>query len=971
MNRYLFFISFLTCFFVTVTARAVATDDEDVRRSYDYALSLMKDDTRRYAEARDTLISLQRRAGGEIAALLPEKIAMSWYLQGTHELVTGNSDSAYVYLDRALDAYRATGNMQGQAKCLFTMGDMMRLDGKTSRGIGLLEQSMAAAAAAHDDNVLLESVEALRYIYNDLNEMDKYARYGYVIDSLYDATTDLRAKMRYSLKRGNEMVRQGDYDMAEYFYNRYRAIGEEINADDSRYVPIIYCMQMTSMKQNAGLYDEALRYSLEELEEAHRAENDSHIMWYTPYLDVADAYMYLNDTVAMQLYLDSAFVIFDKNIGDEDDRKMFLVKRGLCYKNTGQYDKALADFDAVDLMGDTDDPTRIYHLEMLILKGIICHDMKSYDEAVGLFEQYSQQVKEMYGDSTAVYAQSLYYLGNCAAYAGDMERGADLLSKASKMMMADFRGNLKYVSSAERETYWNKSSSLLFDMTPYAVKSGYVGGEFARNCYDALLFSKALLLETELSLYHMLQTHGTQQDVDDFGEMTALRSRVSRLNRDFSKNSDEIAALKKRMRDIDNRLTHRSATYNDYSSFLLADYDDVRLMLADDDLLVDYYDYVSESDGLHRYVAYVIKRDMRYPQIVSVCTLEAIDSLMKDGKTYDLYDIPADTTDGMSAVDVLWKPLERYAVPGAKVYYVPSGAMFRIALESLPDADGRLLGRRYDFVRLSSARNIRGGGGTIPQDAELSAVLYGGLTYEVDPDIMALESGKYDISPLLTMRGNDVTGTEGFRELPQTLHEVDAIGDILRSNGYRTVIYSGISGTEESFLNMDGQSPRILHVATHGFYYTADDAAKTDYLKGYKDAMSLSGLIFAGANAAWRGDRLPQGVLTGVLTADKIACLDLSATDMVVLSACQTAQGNATAEGVYGLQRAFKKAGAATMVMTLWNVSDVVTREFMTEFYAGLPANGWNKRKAFETARQTIRDRYPEPFYWAAFVMVD
>ena len=170
---------------------------------------------------------------------------------------------------------------------------------------------------------------------------------------------------------------------------------------------------------------------------------------------------------------------------------------------------------------------------------------------------------------------------------------------------------------------------------------------------------------------------------------------------------------------------------------------------------------------------------------------------------------------------------------------------------------------------------------------------------------------------------------------------------------------------------MHGKAPRILHLATHGFYYTPTEAEEVDYLRGYSDAMSLSGLIMSGGNAAWRGEELPAGTLGGVLTANSIARLDLSDTDMVVLSACQTGQGNATAEGLYGLQRAFKKAGVGTMVMTLWSVSDKVATEFMIKFYEYLAENNWNKHKAFELAKSQIRSQHPDPFYWAAFVMLD
>lgn len=102
-----------------------------------------------------------------------------------------------------------------------------------------------------------------------------------------------------------------------------------------------------------------------------------------------------------------------------------------------------------------------------------------------------------------------------------------------------------------------------------------------------------------------------------------------------------------------------------------------------------------------------------------------------------------------------------------------------------------------------------------------------------------------------------------------------------------------------------------------------------------------------------------------------ISRLNLKGADLVVLSACETGMGNINFEGVFGLQRAFKKAGVQTLVMSLWGVSDWTTKEFMVHFYKNLTDNGWNKRKAFEDAKALVRKTYPEPFYWAGFIMLD
>jgi len=329
-----------------------------------------------------------------------------------------------------------------------------------------------------------------------------------------------------------------------------------------------------------------------------------------------------------------------------------------------------------------------------------------------------------------------------------------------------------------------------------------------------------------------------------------------------------------------------------------------------------------------------------------------------------------------SLYQFLWMPFKDKVTEGATVYYVPSQLLFQIALESLPMEDGTLLGEHYHFVRLSSARELVNLDKRLDIDmamANTNAVLYGGLLYDLEANDWEAEVKKYDVSSLLAVRGDIVRGDSIYRPLPGSKKEVDTIEQIMKSHKLKVESYTGKRGTEESFLNMSGQAPQILHVATHGFFYTPDEAKEIDYLRGYEDAMSLSGLILSGGNAAWCGKELPEGVLGGILTASNIARLDLSNTKLTVLSACQSGKGQATPEGLYGLQRAFKKAGVKTMIMSLWNVSDVVGTEFMNLFYENLldKGNNFDKRKAFEKTKSAIREKYPEPFYWACFVMLD
>ena len=136
--------------------------------------------------------------------------------------------------------------------------------------------------------------------------------------------------------------------------------------------------------------------------------------------------------------------------------------------------------------------------------------------------------------------------------------------------------------------------------------------------------------------------------------------------------------------------------------------------------------------------------------------------------------------------------------------------------------------------------------------------------------------------------------------------------------------------------------------------------------------MIRSGLILAGANYAWKTGRPLGNREDGILTAYEISQTDLRNTELVVLSACETGLGHIEGnEGVYGLQRAFKIAGAKTLVMSLWQVPDYQTQELMTVFYGKLLTEKLPARLALRAAQDEMRRQHYEPYYWAGFVVVE
>jgi CHAT domain-containing protein len=167
------------------------------------------------------------------------------------------------------------------------------------------------------------------------------------------------------------------------------------------------------------------------------------------------------------------------------------------------------------------------------------------------------------------------------------------------------------------------------------------------------------------------------------------------------------------------------------------------------------------------------------------------------------------------------------------------------------------------------------------------------------------------------------------------------------------------------------RSPRILHIATHGFFLPDRLPRPGEGAVGeglVENPLLRSGLALAGANAWLDGAPLPEEADDGLLTAEDVMGMDLVGTELVVLSACDTGLGQyRSGEGVFGLRRAFALAGASALVMSLWQVPSEQTAVLMEAFYDRL-ADGVTAADALRQAKAVVRARWSETFFWGAFV---
>ncbi len=261
---------------------------------------------------------------------------------------------------------------------------------------------------------------------------------------------------------------------------------------------------------------------------------------------------------------------------------------------------------------------------------------------------------------------------------------------------------------------------------------------------------------------------------------------------------------------------------------------------------------------------------------------------------------------------------------------------------------------------------------TVTNTREPLSVMYGNIDYEeldASRDFGEIENQRSSPNEIqrLVLRS-------GFDSLPKTKYEIENISRILQDKNFETKIYTGKSATEESFKDLSGTEPNIIHLATHGFYYPMPKNQELNHVSINNEVSSVinnplfrSGLLMAGANQVNKA----FGSSDGILTAFEISKIDLHNVDLVVLSACETALGDLKgSEGVFGLQRAFKLAGVNSIIMSLWKVSDEQTSELMQLFYK-FYVSGNSKQKSLSMAQKQLSLKYKNPFDWAAFCIVE
>ncbi|WP_437876255.1 CHAT domain-containing tetratricopeptide repeat protein [Sorangium sp. So ce513] len=742
---------------------------------------------------------------------------------------------------------------------------------------------------------------------------------------------------------------QGDLDRAASLYERLLATQEKENA----------------RRRSAGAKVDAaeLGVALDNLAEVYRLKG-SH-------------------TRAEALFRRAVSILEPWSGGPERSLATCLDHQALLYRDMGDDARAEPLFErALAIREKKLRPTDPDIAEPLVHLGALYWDRQQYGRAQASFQRALSLLQQALGPEHPRVAECASSLEGIAVAQGKLR---EALSMRLAAVSAEDRHLTRLLTSgAEREklAFLGRLERSTSETISLHAISAPKNDEAAALALTTILRRKARALDATAGSLASLRRSMTRQDQALLDRLGAIDAELSaRAYRDPPGQRARVQALVEEREGIEAEVSRRSAAFRaEQRPVLLAE---VQAAIPDDAALIELFAYrpyqprARQRDrlGEPRYVAYVL-RPTGAPAFADLGEVKAIDAAVEELRRA-LSDPSRDPTRLARGVDAqLMAKVRPLLGPARKLLISPDGALSLLPFGALIDEDQRSLLERYEITYLTTGRDLLRL--TAPAEPGQELVVIADPAFDggaSDGGAPATPFGKQPCGwDCEAQRGVDLSRLR-FLPLPGTAKEAAAVGAKL--TGAR--VLTGASATEGAVKGL--ARPRVLHIATHGFFLPAapaprqaparhgldavDRAAVAASVSEVDSALLRSGLAFAGANLRESGGD------DGVLTAAEVTGLDLSGTQLVVLSACDTGVGEPShGEGVQGLRRALVIAGAETQVMSLWRIGDQATRHLMTAYYDRLVA-GRARSEALREAQLSLKGQpdTAHPYYWAAFIV--
>lgn len=555
---------------------------------------------------------------------------------------------------------------------------------------------------------------------------------------------------------------------------------------------------------------------------------------------------------------------------------------------------------------------------------------------------------------------------------GNWQLAFEQLRRATRLSDARTRRTLALGDEIRKQAYADMLQAETSAVVAFSLAPGNKLPEAAALGLEVVLRRKGLVLDVMGRTLETLRSGALPGDQGGFQRWRALSEQhaVLQSRGPGSGPPEAYRAEMARLADAIDGLTTELASRNAQlrAQTAAVEWPAVQAKLAKDTVLVEWFRYqplgpgAKADQGLRwgqpRYAAFVLRAEGA-PVAVDIGEAAGIDLAIADllVAMEQQHDTAAEI--GRELHMRLVEPLRSRMGGARRLLISPDGQLNLLPFAALVDPQGKALLESLEISYLSTGRDLLRLGDTTPSRS--------GMAVFAHPDYGPPPGAGPGLSALVAR--DPRVPARGFRPLPGTVQEAKALETLFGLSARQ--VRTGAEASEQAVKSLHG--PRLLHLATHGFFLEDNPQELLEGLSGARDEREArprgnpllrSGLAMAGAN------RSPGGDDDGILTALEMSGLDLSGTELAVLSACETGLGKVrNGEGVQGLRRALVLAGVKSQLTSLWRVDDAATAELMDHYYRRL-ARGATRSQALREAQLALLAR-PErrhPRFWSAFV---
>lgn len=840
----------------------------------------------------------------------------------THHQHTGNTNMAESCLLEILDIYKEKGLTDQYWRKTLALGNVYARNGKYKESIStLLAIPQPEKRFPKDTYLTYLTALAKSYTYSGQYSLAEEAikKAFLLMENKIDPMSSLNCV------RGEFYMETGQFEKAkEIFLDRKSREKKFILIGDMVYENSLYNLGKIAEKE--GNYHEAYEYYHKHLKRTHR-------YYESPYFTAT----------SLNLIINILNVVREVEPGKLTEENL------------------LALLDELKLVFGGNSIFCVYQLETI---GDYYNSLKEYSKAYSFYhEGWKLLLENSNNEEYRIYNTLAEKIALLKEIEEKPEEASEYYSKALRSTQNSTQNTFSFLPAAEQEVFLASRKETFNNIKSFAYRNKEILHSTA-IAYDTELFHKNLLLSSITQLQNSIIISDDEYLLKSWTKLKLLKEKQARnyLSQIYIDNQLEEDILK-----LEREIIQKSNQYQDYQE-KTPGWEEIRNALQENEVAIE-FSFINpnkELSGEIRYYALLLRANDSYPQLIPLCSES------------DLQQALSMPYEANTLYSLVWKPIEKELTHIDRVYMAPTGLLHHVAFNALKDSGNEYLIDKYHIQHVLSTKDIL----SLKEDPQIidtpqSIALFGGPDYDLHfKDMIVLDPD------LLQKPDKDVTRSlsdffdrgQGFSYLQNAKAEVDSIGKIFRDLGWITNVYTDMEATETRFKSLSSQSPSVIHIATHGYYYPSAIKNKTqkNIYKISENPLVRSGLLFTGANNRWLSKEIPDDIEDGILCAYEISTLNLTNTQLVVLSACNTGKGDIiNNEGTYGLQRAFRLAGVQSLIITLWDVNDRVTQNFMITFYkkwiTGLPL-----REAFQLTQKEFSKTHEDNIKkWAGFVLIE